>query len=197
MDMINKIINAFTLEGAIFNIVCSIIASILIHNFEKYFPNKKSKHIGGSFKNIINGIQSLCIAIGIILIIVYFLTYILKLLDEIISIDRLANLYIISLAIFVITHIIYSILYHKEDERSLSIKIEGIAVLVLFLSSLFLILLELKIVVELSSGLTYDEVNRLNDDLMEYWLLFFQLIMMSSIFLIFNKIVSLTLSHKS
>ncbi len=188
--MIQKILDTITFESAITNIGYSIIATLIVRLFDYVLKsNSKAKNTSTKWKLINFGELIGCLG-SVVAIVGFILLYIIGAGDKLLTIDWLAKLFLICYGSFLLLHIISTLINTIKGQGNFRENMEGISLMILLPSIFILLLFRVKMIAELQSGLSIQEVDEANKSLLVYWMLLMKAIFISFGFLITSKLIN-------
>lgn len=193
--MIQKILDAITIEGAITSILYSIIATFIVRFFDYIFKSGPNENKASAKWDLINFGEAIGCFGAMAAIVGFILIYIFGTVDKIFTIEWLTKLFLICYGGFLLLHIIHSLLMAIKGQGNLVKSIEGTSLMILFPSIFIMLLFRFKMIAEIHSGLTMHEVDEANKGLIEYWIFLMKAVLVSGGFLIISKLLNLIMNR--
>jgi hypothetical protein len=193
--MIQRILDAITIEGAATGIGYSIIATLIVRSLDNILKSSsKTKEKSTKWDLISIGESIGCVG-AIATIIGFILIYILGTVDKVFTIDWLAKMFLICYGGFLLLLIIRSLLSAIKGQANLGNNMEGISLMITFTSIMIFLLFQFKMIFEIDSGLTLEEVNKANEGLIDYLIFLMKAIFISGGYLILSSLINLVLNR--
>lgn len=182
------------MESAVTNIAYSIIAALIVRFFD-YLLKPRLKSVYSDSKLNFTKIGDMGCLGSLISVIAFALIYVFRIFDEIVSVQTLTTSFLICYGVFLMFHLSHGLIRIFRREGHLSELLGGISFMVFFTSIAMIILFAIKLIWEMQSGISSQEINDANKEFVPYLILLIRAAFFSLVFKFISDIIGLLIQR--